>query len=134
MYEADYTHHDSLTSKNEIKEIITRMASYTIHYVCCSEGDAEEDIDKLLDYITNLQQENERLEQKLRDSIKFSECRTKDWLDYKSRCEKASEYIKEHNPSDIGMCGNEKKYYYTLDEDSVDNLLNILQNGSEEDD
>ena len=49
-----------------------------------------------------------------------------------SKIDKAIEYIKSHNPSDIGICGNSKKYYYTLDEDSVDHLLNILQDKGED--
>lgn len=36
------------------------------------------------------------------------------------------EYIKSHTPSDIGICGNKKKYYYTLGENSVDELLRML--------
>lgn len=48
------------------------------------------------------------------------------------RIDKAIEYITSHNPSDIGICGNGKKYYYTLDEDSVDYLLNILKGSDKE--
>ena len=36
------------------------------------------------------------------------------------------EYIKMHTPSDIGICGNKTKRYYTLGEDSVDHILEIL--------
>ena len=43
------------------------------------------------------------------------------------RIERAIEYIENQNPSDIGICGNEKKYYYTLGEDNVDKLLEILK-------
>lgn len=43
------------------------------------------------------------------------------------RIDKAIEYIETQNPSDIGICGNEKKYYYTLGEDNVDRLLEILK-------
>ena len=47
--------------------------------------------------------------------------------DLQNRIDKAIEYIQSHNPSDIGICGNSKKYYYELNEDSVDNLLDILK-------
>ena len=36
------------------------------------------------------------------------------------------EYIEMHTPSDIGICGNKTKRYYTLGEDSVDHILEIL--------
>ena len=36
------------------------------------------------------------------------------------------EYIEMHAPSDIGICGNSIKRYYTLGEDSVDHILEIL--------
>lgn len=35
-------------------------------------------------------------------------------------------YIEMHTPSDIGICGNKTKRYYTLGEDSVDHILEIL--------
>lgn len=50
------------------------------------------------------------------------------------RIDKAIEYIENQNPSDIGICGNEKKYYYTLGEDNVDRLLEILKGDSYEQD
>ena len=52
-----------------------------------------------------LQQENEQLKKQKDDVL---------------------EYIKTHTPSDIGICGNKKKYYYTLGEDSVDEILRML--------
>ena len=39
------------------------------------------------------------------------------------------EYIEKHTPSDIGICGNKIKKYYTLEEDSVDHILEILDKG-----
>lgn len=48
-----------------------------------------------------------------------------------NRIDKAIEYIESHSPSDIGITSNGKKYYYTLNEDSVDNLLNILKGDDE---
>lgn len=70
--------------------------------------------DEILDLITNLQQEKE---------------------DYKSRCEKASEYIKEaiengdYFEDDIATDISEPSYDKYVNSDS---LLNILQNGSDE--
>lgn len=52
---------------------------------------------QLLDYITNLQQENERLNNKIKEQnlllIEFQDMEQKVDI-YKSRCEKAIEYIK----------------------------------------
>ena len=96
------------------------------------------EVKNLLDYITNLQEENEKLkelcdeyEEEHSNEFQCWKRDRKELLDKRERIQKAIEYIKEHNPSDIGICGNEIKYYYTLDEDSVDNLLNILQNGGD---
>lgn len=74
---------------------------------------------KVLNYITNLQQENERLKV---DEHFFTECGFTNivqlalcYVDYKSRCEKAIEYI---NNYPVNAC------HY---------LLNILQNGGDKD-
>lgn len=104
--------------KDEIKEIIDNIKK------CCDiDKDVnfvvyqKQDILKVLDYITNLQQkyegaifigkelnkDNERLKEELEitqqkwDKDKqWAECRTKEWLDYKSRNEKAIEFMKEN--------------------------------------
>lgn len=117
-----------------------------------------EQLSLLLDYITNLQQENHELKSKLecyengvyysskvdeleqenerlketnvycnrtdcvgriKDSRKYNSI-YQEKEDYKSRCEKASEYIKEHYPTST-----------INDQDDKYNLLNILQNGSD---
>lgn len=102
----------------------------------------------LLDYITNLQQENERLKEDIRqDKVQFEcfelaqECDnrqdkidllTNQLKDYKSRCEKAIEYI-ENNKKETSSYFNGKEYVYrnfTLCCEPND-LLNIL-NGSDE--
>lgn len=112
----------------------------------------------LLDYITNLEQENKEwdmifdtfskrpyahkyLEEKRKElgNDKIigldSEMIYKDYYDYKSRCEKAIEYIK-YNDSDLYTFVPD----YDYEENLVDNyesssfredLLNILQNGSD---
>ncbi len=41
--------------------------------------------------------------------------------------DKIKEYITTRTPSDIGICGNEPKKYYTLNEDEVDYILEILE-------
>lgn len=75
----------------------------------------------LLDYITNLQEENTELK-KLADKYEEEHNTTFNYWkqlikeDYKSRCEKAIEYIKDN-------------LYYCVDNDDT-NLLNILK-GSE---
>ena len=75
----------------------------------------------LLDYITNLQQENEKLKVKTKEQslllIDYQDIEQR-YEDYKSRCEKAFEYIK-HCP----------EYLWTNVNTKV--LLNILQNGSD---
>ena len=46
----------------EIKKTYIRMLSHTIHYDCCYNADADNDFEKISDYITNLQQKVEQLE------------------------------------------------------------------------
>ena len=146
---------------NEIKEILEKLKNKDndikginfLKYQDLTRGE----INLLLDYITNLQQdnkilakrnnelknikderfhnlqqENERLKEtnvycnrtdcigRIKDSRKYDSV-YQEKEDYKSRCEKASEYIKEHYPTST-----------INDQDDKYNLLNILQNGSEE--
>lgn len=90
--------------------------------VPCGYGKASKEV---RDYITNLQQENERLKEdynKAMDLVdKGVENSYKMLKDYKSRCEKAIEYIEDNT-------------YYKSHKGYVDlnDLLNILQNGSDE--
>ena len=99
---------------------------------------------KLLDYITNLQEENERLkelcdkyEEEHSTAFKIWTMKMKEMpdyeekLNYKSRCKKAIEYI-ENNKKETSSCFNGKEYVYrnfTLCCEPND-LLNILK-GSE---
>lgn len=46
---------------------------------------------------------------------------------YKNVIDKIKEYIITRTPSDIGICGNEPKKYYTLNEDEVDYILELLE-------
>ena len=89
------------------------------------------DYKTLLDYITNLQQENERLKE-------ANEILEQNWLDYMKCCEKAIEYITSYEAIEtIQQCdhskNNEDLDYSTIDEMTRrylivhDNLLNILQ-------
>lgn len=129
---------------DEIKEILDRLdynewevALYKVPITWCELYD-------IRDYITNLQQENERLKQdyiNLRNYIKMRNVSTevedkallynieleninkKKYLDYKSRCEKAIEILKEIHKILPGT------YNQLLIE--ITQTLNILQNGSE---
>ena len=108
--------------KDKIKEILESFASTDENIMF---GDIVELNSKqshlLLDYITNLQQENERLkelcdeyEEEHSNEFKIWKEERHELLDYKSRCEKAIEYINTH--------------YLNANEPE---LLNILQNGSD---
>lgn len=132
---------------DEIKEILDRWKCYIGLTKNFTNNDMEllrvEDIEKVLDYITNLQQankvleenwehymeENERLKNHNRwledkietyfDNVNMQNDLLIEQLDYKSRCEKAIEYIK-HCPE------------YLWANVNTEVLLNILQNGSDE--
>ena len=93
----------------------------------------------LLDYITNLQQENEELKKNQRYykngvfSLEYDKETLSDMVDdYKSRIDKAVEYIKEHiQKYDIdGSIGDFDEFDMLT---KPNYLLNILQNGGDED-
>ena len=95
----------------------------------------------LLDYITNLQQENERLRIKcdlltgkkiveLDKKAKQIKIKAIEQQDYKSRIEKAVEYLKEHSQkTDLNIYGIENVLSFR---GSVNDLLNILNGRSDE--
>ena len=93
---------------------------------------------KQQELILKLQQENERLkkpnyyEKGLIGSIKE---RDKIIQDYKSRCEKAIEYINRNKQKTICAYGDNEDddFEICLWEEDIDNLLNILQNGGDKD-
>lgn len=114
---------------------------------------------QLLDYVTNLQEENEELKEQntklykkdtkiineLKEELEithekwnkdkqWSECRTKEWLDYKQRIDKAIEYIKNNKYKKMGGYGDneDEDIEICLFEDDINNLLNILTGGDEE--
>lgn len=108
---------------NEIKEINIKIPGQILDYV-----DTKEHLLKLFNYITNLQQENERLkdnrdwwkdrffgQQEYDDSHRITA------IEYKKRIDKAIEYI-ENQTSLFDKC------YFSGFKD----LLNILQNGSDD--
>lgn len=129
---------------NEIKEILEYLKDkndyiedFGISYkrIHIDNGDLK----TLLDYITNLQQENETRQQDINNltyqlakikqenerlkeyyelMVQFNEKNLDRFCDYKSRCEKAIEYIE--NPR------------HEMSVLTYQNLLNILQNGSDD--
>lgn len=115
---------------DEIREILDKIQNVVNHkeasYNALIETKAE-DYKQLLDYITNLQEENENTKEKAKNYLDIYE----EMFDYKSRVEKAVDYIK-----------NNISWYYDEDLDESiyqdvvngDDLLNILQNGSENND
>ena len=115
---------------DEIKEILAYFEEY-VKIIDMHDSEPMlnwKDLKIVLDYITNLQQENEGLKQ----ANKILE---ENWLHYMKCCEKAIEYIKYNDDS---LYTYEPDYDY--EENLVDNyepsnfredLLNILQNGSD---
>jgi hypothetical protein len=119
--------------KDEIKEILDNLIRYRYLDAKCKQPEdvlTTEDMWILLDYITNLQQENERLKDGL---VKIPRAKLEyelELIDYKSRVEKAVEYIKTTE------CYDDVIGYYMLTEsnerDEMSNLLNILQGSDKE--
>lgn len=138
---------------DEIKEILEHLKEYLQNKIDNGEHkifyndlmwdektiDCINAIDDTLDYITNLQQENERLKEEnkhifanvnddellISNAMNYAEAQ-----DYKSRCEKAIEYNKEivNNYLEEDNCEYCDGRYATAKHN-----LNILQNGSEND-
>lgn len=125
---------------DEIKEILEQLEWYRkigkkdVYYPECVLPNKKAFI--LLDYITNLQQENLALARENEKEKQFiKDCGFQNqqqlalmYLDYKSRVEKAVEYIKS-------LCYIESKNeWFTYGDDlSPEHIVNILQNGSEVD-
>ena len=110
---------DCITNLQQKLDMYENPDDMTLFYMWLDE--------KAKDKIKNLQKENERLKERLLQEKKdFKE--TNDYafklLDYKSRIDKAVEYIKQHCYFDDGV----REY---MDVWEVEHLLNILQNGSE---
>lgn len=105
---------------NEIKEILeeTRRlidnSEYKIHYHYCIHYEVEY-LDKLLNYITNLQQENERL----KEENEY----------YKQRIYKINKYLQQRS-IEFKNAGKSRKnikahHYYML----IQDIIKILQKG-----
>lgn len=113
---------------DEIKEILDKLNKLEyddIHLIIC-EVISRRKIKILLDYITNLQQENEHLSMELNTTMIERN-------NYLSRCEKANEYIKENKDKYYHDWGEDDGSYYTyLDETEIDKLSNILNGGNNE--
>ena len=113
----------------EIKEILDnlRFNVYETKNWITPLGLNQKNWKQLLDYIINLQQENEELKA-VKRQLQIRNMSLEEWYSYhKATIDKAVEYIKENfDKTGIYVSGSDLPYSY------IDNLLNILQNGSEE--
>ena len=117
---------------NEIKEILDRLLKYFKESNINDFGYEQdklisyEEAQILLDYITNLQEENENLKLSLKDRLKYS-----DELDEKiERIDKAIEYIITHREA---VDEKDQTIIYWLSDDfDEEDILNILQGGNNE--
>ena len=107
--------------KDEIKEILKKIKSVS---------DFDDYVDfvgtefkPLLDYITNLQIERNDYKDRFNLMVKFRDKALARELMYKSRIDKATEYIKEHQRKDKFLNLNEWQTRY---------LLNILEGSDKE--
>ena len=111
---------------NEIKEIIEFLKPIE-NRTCATLGNTKCKL--LLDYITNLQEENERLSKELQQEKKdFKEANDNcfELKHYKSTIDKAIEYIKEH-------CIDDEFYInLTNKEKHIIDVLSILQGEDDE--
>ena len=114
---------------DEIKEILDNFKKYEARYKLHNETQfiiTHREIQILLDYITNLQQENENTKEKAKNYLDIYE----EMFDYKSRCEKANNQLKI-----IMQIIKEQPTRNIEDDEWLENRLigvvNILQNGSE---
>ena len=93
---------------------------------------------QLVNYITNLQKENQKLKEDIDaiklfhfDLVNMHENLIEKYLDYKSRNEKAIEYIENNKDKEIATYGGDYDYETCLFKEDIDDLLNILQGGDE---
>ena len=109
---------------NDIKEILTNLEDIGFMYKRIS----LEEIDKISDYITNLQHTKEYLGEVLHEQELEQQ-------DYKSRIEKAVEYLKKEKSNymrscDISNATNREELIISSAVRTCDDTLNIL-NGKE---
>ena len=93
------------------------------------------ELNNMTDYAKDLEQENERLKQELKDRpfMDYTTDVYEELEDYKSRCEKAIEYINKNKKVVSKYEAKDTRLPLDTFMWGVDNLLNILQNGSEKD-
>lgn len=126
--------------KDEIKEILDYWNLYinepnnykllNVHF---------DEIKKVLDYITNLQEENESNINRIHELEQEIDSEYIQKENYKSRCENANEYIKK-NTHEYKMFNKELGHFSNLTNISIDknnkvfidDLLKILNGGDEE--
>lgn len=115
--------------KDEIKEIINdlqRVADrkcYPEDILCGSIAQ------EWVDYITNLQEENERVSNLYQTYEEANGLWIKKYEDYKSRNEKAIEYIHNHQPVfELSSKGQIQKWF---EKEYYVELLNILNGGDD---
>lgn len=116
--------------KDEIKEIL-----YVLKHIVIGRASrlTPREAQTLLDYITNLQQENEELKKNKLTPDELANLLNQELIkqrdDYKSRCKKAIEYNKEivNNYLEKDNCEYCDGRYATAKHN-----LNILQNGSDD--
>lgn len=106
---------------NEIKEILDFKENADYKKLSCDE------IAILRDYITNLQQENDDLKGRLENAVADCNLRLQEFKDYKSRIDKAVEYIKQQTTDE--ETGKDLGYSDNID---YEYLLNILNGRSDE--
>lgn len=119
----------------ELLDILNKVKDYDDkrYFISCGENDYLLDNDEikcLLNYITNLQQENEKLKQ-INEELKQSKLLNIEFQDmeqrlvnYKQRNEKAIKLLKE-----AGCYDEETKIFCDDIWDELEILLNILQGG-----
>ena len=106
-------------SEQEIKEILK------IETDCDYKKISVDEIAILENYITNLQEENEKLEDVIKKDRQFYNNRLLDYIEYKRRIDKAIEYIKTCNPNvDLDSEFLEESYISNY---GAKELLDILQ-------
>lgn len=120
---------------NEIKEILDKLQKVANRETASRNTLMEmkdKDYQLLLDYITNLQEELEITQEKWNKDKQFSNCRTMEMLDYKSRNEKAIEYIKQNSKCGGSFIDDKFIIEYIDEIFNGMKLLNILNGDDEE--
>ena len=117
----------------EIKEILDNFIKYKDEWFSCKYILKPKQCVMLLDYITNLEQENEDLKDYL-DIFKLSNKTKQETIDdFRKRVDKAIKYVEK---SKLNQLETNCKYlcidYDTGNIEHLDELLNILQRGDKE--